>query len=134
MGLDLSLDVVLTVCVCLCVCVCVCVCVCWLVTQWPIRHGIVEDWDLMERFLEQAIFKYLRAEPEDHYFLLVWWCCLFFLLCLLDICSFSLALYFYDVSFITKANLGSVAACTHSINQSIAGIFIAPLQNMDGGA
>lgn len=38
--------------------------------KWPIRHGIVEDWDLMERFLEQAIFKYLRAEPEDHYFLL----------------------------------------------------------------
>lgn len=24
----------------------------------------------MERFLEQCIFKYLRAEPEDHYFLL----------------------------------------------------------------
>lgn len=39
--------------------------------QWPIRHGIVEDWDLMERFMEQIIFKYLRAEPEDHYFLLV---------------------------------------------------------------
>ena len=39
--------------------------------QWPIRHGIVDDWDLMERFWEQAIFKYLRAEPEDHYFLLV---------------------------------------------------------------
>ncbi|KAL6068081.1 hypothetical protein STEG23_001434, partial [Scotinomys teguina] len=38
--------------------------------QWPIRHGIVEDWDLMERFMEQVIFKYLRAEPEDHYFLL----------------------------------------------------------------
>jgi actin-related protein len=31
----------------------------------------VEDWDLMERFMEQVIFKYLRAEPEDHYFLLV---------------------------------------------------------------
>lgn len=30
----------------------------------------MEDWDLMERFLEQCIFKYLRAEPEDHYFLL----------------------------------------------------------------
>lgn len=44
-----------------------------MVLQWPIRHGIVEDWDLMERFWEQAIFKYLRAEPEDHYFLLV--CC-----------------------------------------------------------
>lgn len=42
-----------------------------LLQQWPIRHGIVEDWDLMERFMEQVIFKYLRAEPEDHYFLLV---------------------------------------------------------------
>jgi len=38
--------------------------------QYPVRHGLVEDWDLMERFLEQCIFKYLRAEPEDHYFLL----------------------------------------------------------------
>lgn len=44
---------------------------CVFVLQWPIRHGIVEDWDLMERFMEQVIFKYLRAEPEDHYFLLV---------------------------------------------------------------
>uniref|UniRef100_A0A8C6H7Y8 ARP3 actin-related protein 3B n=1 Tax=Mus spicilegus TaxID=10103 RepID=A0A8C6H7Y8_MUSSI len=40
-------------------------------TKWPIRHGIVEDWDLMERFMEQVVFKYLRAEPEDHYFLMV---------------------------------------------------------------
>lgn len=24
----------------------------------------------MERFLEQCVFKYLRAEPEDHHFLL----------------------------------------------------------------
>ena len=39
-------------------------------TKWPLRHGIVEDWDLYERFMEQIIFKYLRAEPEDHYFLL----------------------------------------------------------------
>ncbi|XP_036268621.1 actin-related protein 3B isoform X4 [Pipistrellus kuhlii] len=39
-------------------------------TKWPIRHGIIEDWDLMERFMEHVIFKYLRAEPEDHYFLL----------------------------------------------------------------
>lgn len=38
--------------------------------QYPIRHGIVEDWDLMERYWEQCIFKYLRAEPEDHHFLL----------------------------------------------------------------
>lgn len=38
---------------------------------YPIRKGQVEDWDLMERFWEQSIFKYLRCEPEDHYFLLV---------------------------------------------------------------
>jgi len=38
--------------------------------KFPIRHGIIEDWDLMERYWEQCIFKYLRAEPEDHYFLL----------------------------------------------------------------
>jgi len=39
-------------------------------TKYPVRHGLVEDWDLMEKFMEQTIFKYLRAEPEDHYFLL----------------------------------------------------------------
>ncbi|KAF6777095.1 hypothetical protein AHF37_03383 [Paragonimus kellicotti] len=38
--------------------------------KWPIRHGIIEDWDLMQRFMEQVIYKFLRAEPEDHYFLL----------------------------------------------------------------
>ena len=38
--------------------------------QYPVRHGMVEDWDLMEKFMEQCIFKYLRAEPEDHHFLL----------------------------------------------------------------
>jgi len=38
--------------------------------KYPVRHGLVEDWDLMERYLEQCIFKYLRSEPEDHYFLL----------------------------------------------------------------
>jgi actin-related protein 3 len=39
--------------------------------NYPIRHGMIEDWDQMERYWEQSIFKYLRAEPEDHYFLLV---------------------------------------------------------------
>ena len=29
-------------------------------TKWPLRHGIIEDWDLYERFMEQIIFKYLR--------------------------------------------------------------------------
>jgi len=41
----------------------------------------------MERFLEQAIFKYLRAEPEDHYFLLVLWFVYFF--SLYTVCIYS---------------------------------------------
>jgi actin-related protein len=32
---------------------------------------MIDNWDHMERFWEQCIFKYLRAEPEDHYVLLV---------------------------------------------------------------
>lgn len=39
--------------------------------NYPIRHGQISNWDHMERFWEQSIFKYLRCEPEDHYFLLV---------------------------------------------------------------
>ncbi|KAL0077821.1 actin family [Phycomyces blakesleeanus] len=38
--------------------------------NYPIRHGQIGNWDHMERFWEQSIFKYLRCEPEDHYFLL----------------------------------------------------------------
>merc|ERR1711916_314616 len=34
------------------------------------KHGQVEDWTNMERFWEHCIFRYLRCEPEDHYFLL----------------------------------------------------------------
>ncbi|OLY79155.1 Actin-related protein 3, partial [Smittium mucronatum] len=36
----------------------------------PIRHGQIDNWDHMERYWEQSIFKYLKCEPEDHYFLL----------------------------------------------------------------
>ncbi|CAM9183636.1 unnamed protein product [Chrysoparadoxa australica] len=37
---------------------------------YPIRHGIIEDWDCMERLWQQCIFKYLKCEPEDHYMML----------------------------------------------------------------
>lgn len=37
---------------------------------YPIRHGQVENWTHMEYFWEHCIFKYLRCEPEDHFFLL----------------------------------------------------------------
>ena len=39
-------------------------------TAWPIRHGLIENFTHMEKFWQQSIFKYLRAEPEDHYVLL----------------------------------------------------------------
>ncbi|TRX89852.1 hypothetical protein FHL15_009285 [Xylaria flabelliformis] len=38
--------------------------------HYPIRHGQVDNWDHMERFWSNSIFKYLRVEPEDHHFLL----------------------------------------------------------------
>ncbi|ODQ81831.1 hypothetical protein BABINDRAFT_160063 [Babjeviella inositovora NRRL Y-12698] len=38
--------------------------------SYPIRHGQIDNWDHMERFWESSIFKYLRCEPEDHYFLM----------------------------------------------------------------
>jgi len=37
---------------------------------YPVRHGQIDNWTHIEYFWEQAIFKYLRCEPEDHYFLL----------------------------------------------------------------
>lgn len=37
---------------------------------YPLRHGLIENWDLMEKYWQQCIFRYLRAEPEDHCFLL----------------------------------------------------------------
>mmetsp|Transcript_59017 Transcript_59017/g.129571 ORF Transcript_59017/g.129571 Transcript_59017/m.129571 type:complete len:420 (+) Transcript_59017:81-1340(+) len=38
--------------------------------SYPVRGGRVENWDDMERFLQQAIFRSLRCVPEDHSFLL----------------------------------------------------------------
>jgi len=39
-------------------------------TFTPVKHGQVENWTHMEYFWEHCIFKYLRCEPEDHFFLL----------------------------------------------------------------
>jgi actin-related protein 3 len=36
----------------------------------PIRHGQVDNWTDMEKYWDHCIFRYLRCEPEDHYFLL----------------------------------------------------------------
>ncbi|EGC31109.1 hypothetical protein DICPUDRAFT_50380 [Dictyostelium purpureum] len=39
-------------------------------TNNPVKHGQIENWTHMEQYWEHCIFKYLRCEPEDHYFLL----------------------------------------------------------------
>eukprot|EP01061_Rhynchopus_euleeides_P038813 TRINITY_DN6655_c0_g2_i1.p1 TRINITY_DN6655_c0_g2~~TRINITY_DN6655_c0_g2_i1.p1 ORF type:complete len:422 (+),score=176.67 TRINITY_DN6655_c0_g2_i1:130-1395(+) len=36
----------------------------------PIKHGIVDNWDQMEKLWQQSIYKYLRCEPEEHSFML----------------------------------------------------------------
>lgn len=38
--------------------------------DYPIRHGIIDNWDNMERFWHRCIYQYLRADPENHYMLL----------------------------------------------------------------
>ena len=38
--------------------------------SYPIRHGQVENWDWMESYWQHCIFKYLRCDPESHYFML----------------------------------------------------------------
>ncbi|CAM9563305.1 unnamed protein product [Discosporangium mesarthrocarpum] len=38
--------------------------------SYPIRHGLIEDWDNMERMWQQCLFKYLRCEPENHHVML----------------------------------------------------------------
>eukprot|EP00299_Pterocystis_sp_00344_P007464 c2432_g1_i1.p1 GENE.c2432_g1_i1~~c2432_g1_i1.p1 ORF type:complete len:412 (+),score=79.62 c2432_g1_i1:49-1284(+) len=38
--------------------------------NYPIKHGQIENWDLMEKFWQRSIFQNLKCEPEEHYFLL----------------------------------------------------------------
>lgn len=38
--------------------------------NYPIRHGIVDNWDNMERLWQRCLFEYLRCEPEEHYVVL----------------------------------------------------------------
>jgi actin-related protein 3 len=43
--------------------------------QYPperfIRHGLVTNWDLMEKYYEQVFYRYLRSNPEDQPILIV---------------------------------------------------------------
>jgi|Transcript_1406 actin-related protein 3 len=38
--------------------------------MWPIRHGQVENWEMMEKFWQASMCQYLKCDPEEHYFLL----------------------------------------------------------------
>lgn len=38
--------------------------------DYPIRHGIVSNWDNMEKYWQRCIYQYLSVDPEDHFFLL----------------------------------------------------------------
>lgn len=38
--------------------------------NYPVRHGIVDNWDNMERMWNRCMYEYLRCEPEDHYVVL----------------------------------------------------------------
>lgn len=38
--------------------------------NYPIRHGLIDNWDNMERMWARCMFQYLRCEPEEHYVLL----------------------------------------------------------------
>lgn len=34
--------------------------------DYPIRHGIVSNWDNMERYWQRCIYQYLQIDPEEH--------------------------------------------------------------------
>lgn len=35
--------------------------------NYPIRGGIIDNWDNMERLWSRCLFEYLRCEPEEQY-------------------------------------------------------------------
>lgn len=39
--------------------------------DYPIRHGIIDNWDNMEKYWSRCIYQYLCCDPEEHYCLLV---------------------------------------------------------------
>jgi len=38
--------------------------------DYPIRHGIVSNWDNMEKYWQRCIYQYLCCDPEEHHMLL----------------------------------------------------------------
>ncbi|KAL0252160.1 hypothetical protein GEMRC1_001372 [Eukaryota sp. GEM-RC1] len=38
--------------------------------EYPLKHGQIENWDMMEKLWHHSMFDYLRCSPEEHNFLL----------------------------------------------------------------
>lgn len=38
--------------------------------DFPIRHGIIDNWDHMEKYWSQCMYQYLHIDPEQHYVML----------------------------------------------------------------
>ena len=37
---------------------------------YPMQDGIIESWDLMEKYWHQSLYHYLKCDPQEHYFVL----------------------------------------------------------------
>ena len=37
---------------------------------YPMKDGIIDNWDMMEKFWFKSIYDYLNCDPEEHYFVL----------------------------------------------------------------
>jgi len=37
---------------------------------YPMQNGIIESWDLMEKYWHQSIYDYLKCDPQEHFFVL----------------------------------------------------------------
>ena len=37
---------------------------------YPMQNGIIESWDLMEKYWHQSIYNYLKCDPQEHNFVL----------------------------------------------------------------
>ena len=35
---------------------------------YPVKNGIVDNWDLMEKYWYKSIYDYLKCDPEEHIF------------------------------------------------------------------
>jgi actin-related protein 3 len=38
--------------------------------DYPIRHGVIENWDNIEKYWQRCIYQYLKCDPEEHMILL----------------------------------------------------------------